>query len=95
MALTFFDYKLGISQGRMKSADGEDYVFVLGNAERGDYGWFKEGDNLTEINKGDVIFVPAGDFHGTIAGEEGMVVIACQGPPDVKLMKGERNTDQK
>jgi quercetin dioxygenase-like cupin family protein len=55
-------------------------------------GWLKEGEQLTPIGPGDVIFVPPGERHGTVAGPEGMVVVSCQGPPDLKLYTGERDS---
>ncbi len=42
MAIDFFNYKLGISQGRMK--DQDHYVFVLGDAERGNIGYLTQDD---------------------------------------------------
>ncbi len=54
MALDFFSYKLGISQGRMETPDGEDYVFILGDAERGDYGYFKQGDYAEIVQETDL-----------------------------------------
>ncbi|MDJ0767105.1 MAG: hypothetical protein QNJ97_29295 [Myxococcota bacterium] len=44
MALDFFNFRLGIGQGRMKGQDSDDYVFVLGDAVPGNYGCLKQGD---------------------------------------------------
>lgn len=68
----------------------EDVFLVLEGS-----GFFKEGGKLTPIGPGDVVFVPPGEVHGTIAGPEGMVVISCQGPPDVKLYTGERDSSRR
>jgi quercetin dioxygenase-like cupin family protein len=89
VSLSYIKFRPGAEFPQHEHDNSEDVFYVVEGS-----GWFKEGDKLTAINKGDVIYVPVGDFHGTIAGQQGMVVIACQGPPDVKLMKGERNTDQ-
>lgn len=68
----------------------EDVFLVLeGN------GWFREGDKRTPIGPGDVVFIPPGERHGTIAGPQGMVVISCQGPPDPKLYTGERDSSRR
>lgn len=68
----------------------EDVFLVLeGN------GWLKEGERLTPIGPGDVVFVPPGEVHGTVAGPQGMLVISCQGPPDPKLYSGERDSSRK
>lgn len=58
-------------------------------------GWLKEGDRLTPIGPGDVIFVPPNERHGTVAGPQGMVVVSCQGPPDPKLYTGERDSSRR
>jgi quercetin dioxygenase-like cupin family protein len=68
----------------------EDVFLVLEGS-----GWFREGDRRTPIGPGDVVFVPAGEVHGTIAGPEGMVVVSCQGPPDAKLYSGERDSSRR
>jgi quercetin dioxygenase-like cupin family protein len=68
----------------------EDVFLVLEGT-----GWFKEGEKLTAIGPGDVVFIPPGERHGTVAGPQGMVVISCQGPPDPKLYTGERDSSRK
>lgn len=68
----------------------EDVFLVLEGS-----GWLREGDKRTPIGPGDVIFVPPGEVHGTIAGPQGMLVISCQGPPDPKLYTGERDSSRK
>jgi quercetin dioxygenase-like cupin family protein len=70
--------------------NSEDVFLVLEGS-----GWFKEGDKLTPIQPGDVVFIPAGERHGTVAGPNGMVVVSCQGPPDPKLYTGERDSSRK
>jgi quercetin dioxygenase-like cupin family protein len=65
----------------------EDVFLVLEGS-----GWLKEGSKLTPIGPGDVIFVPPGEVHGTVAGPQGMVVVSSQGPPDPKLYTGERDS---
>ena len=68
----------------------EDVFLVLEGT-----GWFKEGEKLTAIGPGDVVFIPPGERHGTVAGPNGMVVISCQGPPDPKLYTGERDSSRR
>jgi quercetin dioxygenase-like cupin family protein len=58
-------------------------------------GWLREGDKRTPIGPGDVVFIPPGELHGTIAGPDGMVVVSCQGPPDAKLYTGERDSSRR
>ncbi len=69
--------------------ESEDVFFVLEGT-----GWLKEGEKLTPIGPGDVVFVPAGERHGTVAGPDGMLVVSCQGPPDGKLYTGERDSSR-
>jgi quercetin dioxygenase-like cupin family protein len=68
----------------------EDVFLVLEGS-----GWFKEGTKMTPIAPGDVVFIPAGEIHGTVAGPEGMLVVSCQGPPDRKLYTGERDSSRR
>jgi quercetin dioxygenase-like cupin family protein len=76
----------GAEFSQHKHDRSEDVFIVLEGS-----GWFKQGEDLSPIGKGDVVFVPVGETHGTVAGPQGMVVAACQGPPDEKLYRGERN----
>ena len=69
--------------------ESEDVFFVLEGS-----GWFQEDKKRTPIGPGDVVFVPAGEQHGTVAGPDGMLVISCQGPPDPKLFSGERDNSR-
>ena len=48
-------------------------------------------DRTERFARGDGVFIPPGEQHGTIAGPEGMVTLSCQGPPDAKLYTGERD----
>ena len=68
----------------------EDVFLVLEGS-----GWVREGEKLTPIAPGDVVFIPAGETHGTLAGPDGMAVVSCQAPPDAKLYTGERNPPAK
>jgi quercetin dioxygenase-like cupin family protein len=65
--------------------ESEDVFVVLEGS-----GVLKQGKIERPIKAGDVVFVPAGEIHGTVAGPEGMVCISCQAPPDRKLYSGER-----
>ena len=43
------------------------------------------------IEPGDVILVSEGEFHGTVAGPNGLTCVSVQAPPDVKLYDGSRD----
>ena len=59
--------------------ESEDVLFVFAGS-----GWLKEGERMTPIQAGDVIFVRPGEVHGVVAGPSGMAVLGCQAPPDPK-----------
>ena len=64
----------------------EDLILVL---EGG--GHIRIGDKRLPIETGDVILVSEGEFHGTIAGPDGLTCVSVQAPPDPKLFDGSRN----
>lgn len=61
----------------------EDLILVL----EGD-GVIKLEDKEFPIEAGDVIHVAVGEYHGTVAGPNGMVACSCQAPIDTKLFTG-------
>lgn len=63
----------------------EDLILVL----EGD-GVIRLDDKEYPISAGDVILVSEGEFHGTVAGPNGMTAVSCQAPIDEKLYTGER-----
>lgn len=66
----------------------EDAIIVL---EGG--GAIRQGAVYTPITAGEVIFVPAGEVHGTVNTTPTMArLISFQAPPDMALYRGERDT---
>ena len=66
----------------------EDAIVVL---EGG--GAIRQGSVHTPIDAGDVIFVPAGEVHGTVNTTPNRArLISFQAPPDMALYRGERDT---
>ena len=61
----------------------EDVIIVL----EGD-GLVKLDDDEFPIEAGNVILVSEGEYHGTVAGPNGMVACSCQAPIDAKLFEG-------
>ena len=56
-------------------------------------GAIRQGSVYTPITAGDVIFVPAGEVHGTVNTTPNMArLISFQAPPDMALYRGERDT---
>ena len=65
----------------------EDAIVVL---EGG--GAIRQGDVYTPIRAGDMIFVPAGEIHGTVNTTDKQArLISFQSPPDMALYRGERD----
>jgi len=64
----------------------EDLIFVLEGS-----GVIRLDDQEFPIEKGDVILVSEGEFHGTVAGPEGLTCVSVQAPPDTRLYDGSRN----
>jgi uncharacterized cupin superfamily protein len=64
----------------------EDLILVLDGA-----GVIRLDDREFPIGPGDVILVAPGEFHGTVAGPNGLTCVSCQAPPDLKLYTGERS----
>ncbi len=89
VTFNYIRYAAGAEFPQHQHDSSEDVFFVLEGS-----GWFKEGEKLTPIGPGDVVFIPAGEMHGTVAGPQGMLVVSCQGPPDSKLYTGERDSSR-
>ena len=64
----------------------EDLILVL---EGG--GVIRLDEDEFPIEAGDVIHISVGEFHGTVAGPNGLTCVSCQAPPDAELYTGERN----
>ena len=65
----------------------EDAIVVL---EGG--GAIRQGNVYTPIRAGDLIFVPAGEIHGTVNTTDKQArLISFQSPPDMALYRGERD----
>ena len=61
----------------------EDLILVL----EGD-GVIRLDDQEFPIGPGDVILVSEGEYHGTVAGPNGLTCVSCQAPPDLALYQG-------
>ncbi len=67
--------------------ESEDVIVVLEGS-----GQIRSGDRLLPFQAGDVLYVPAGVFHGTTnTGDEPVVMFSCQAPPDPDLYTGEKD----
>ena len=58
------------------------------------HGVIRSGEERLPIGPWDVVYVPAGVVHGTInTGDEPLVMISCQVPPDQALYTGQSATE--
>jgi quercetin dioxygenase-like cupin family protein len=83
--LTFNYAKFGPGQAFKQHIHphSEDLILVL---EGG--GVIKLDDKAFPIEPGNVIHVAAGEFHGTVAGPEGLLCVSVQAPIDYALYQG-------
>ena len=79
VAVNYTRYEPGDEFPQHVHEESEDVLFVFTGS-----GWLKEGERMTPIQAGDVIFVRPGEVHGVVAGPSGMAVLGCQAPPDPK-----------
>jgi len=63
----------------------EDLILVLEGS-----GVIRLDDKEFPIEPGDVILVSEGEFHGTVAGPNGLVCVSVQAPPDPRLYDGSK-----
>ena len=61
----------------------EDLILVLEGGGVIRHNWAEH-----PIAAGDVILVSPGEYHGTVAGSEGLVCVSVQAPIDPKLYRG-------
>jgi quercetin dioxygenase-like cupin family protein len=85
ITLNYIVFAAGQEFPQHEHGESEDVFVILEGS-----GVLKQGEEERPIEAGDVVYVPAGEVHGTIAGPEGMVCISCQAPPDRRLYTGER-----
>jgi len=86
ITLNYITFGPGQEFPQHEHGESEDVFVILEGS-----GVLKQGEMELRIEAGDVVYVPAGEIHGTIAGPNGMVCISCQAPPDTKLYSGERD----
>ncbi len=86
ITLNYIAFSAGQEFPQHDHGESEDVFVILEGS-----GVLKQGKSERPIKAGDVVYVPAGEVHGTIAGPQGMVCISCQAPPDPKLYSGERD----
>jgi quercetin dioxygenase-like cupin family protein len=88
--LTFNYGKFGPGQAFKQHihAHSEDLILVLEGS-----GVIRLDDQEYPIEAGDVIHVSEGEYHGTVAGPDGLLCVSCQAPIDPELYRGGSQPD--
>jgi len=82
ITLNYAEFEPGQAFNQHIHKSSEDVIVVLKGK-----GWIRVEGTDHPIEEGDVVYVPPGEQHGTIA-ETAMVMFSCQAPPDLDLYKG-------
>jgi mannose-6-phosphate isomerase-like protein (cupin superfamily) len=83
LTLNYGVHEPGMEFAQHIHAHSEDVIVCLSGR-----GVVRSGETLVPFAAGDVIYVPAGVVHGTInTGDEPLVMISCQAPPDLDLYR--------
>src|SRR5438093_10387236 len=77
LAVNYTRYEPGAEFPQHIHEDSEDVLFVVSGS-----GWLKDGERMTPIAAGDVIFVSTGEATGAVAGPSGMEILGCSAPAD-------------
>jgi len=83
LTFNYAKFSPGVAFKQHIHESSEDLIIVLG----GD-GVIRLDDNEYPIKEGDVILVSEGEYHGTVAGPNGLFCVSVQAPPDPKLYQG-------
>jgi uncharacterized cupin superfamily protein len=86
LTFNYARFEPGVAFTQHAHERSEDLILVL---EGG--GVIRLDDEEFPIGKGDVILVSEGEFHGTVAGPEGLTCVSVQAPPDLRLYDGSRD----
>ena len=88
LTFNYAKFEPGVAFTQHIHEHSEDLIIVL---EGG--GVIRLDDQELPIEPGDVILVSEGEFHGTVAGPNGLTCVSVQAPPDRKLYDGSRERE--
>ena len=87
ITLNYVEHAPGVTFTPHVHEESEDVIIVL----RG-RGQIVSNDDVVSFDAGDVLYVPAGVYHGTTnTGDEPLIMFSCQAPPDPGLYTGEKD----
>jgi quercetin dioxygenase-like cupin family protein len=90
LTFNYARFEPGVAFAQHIHEHSEDLILVLEGS-----GAIRLDDQEFPIEAGDVILVSEGEFHGTVAGPNGLTCVSVQAPPDPKLYDGSRNRPPK
>jgi mannose-6-phosphate isomerase-like protein (cupin superfamily) len=87
ITLNYVEHAPGVTFTPHVHDESEDVIIVLSG-----HGTIVSNDDVVAFEAGDVLYVPAGVYHGTTnTGDEPLIMFSCQAPPDVALYTGARD----
>ena len=81
LTLNYSEFEPGQVFNQHIHKKSEDIIVVLKGK-----GWIRVEGVDYPIEEGDVIYIPPGELHGTIA-DTAMIMFSCQAPPDLDLYR--------
>lgn len=87
ITLNYVEHAPGVTFTPHVHERSEDVIVILKGR-----GHIVSNDDFIPFEAGDVLYVPAGVYHGTTnTGDEPLIMFSCQAPPDVALYTGAKD----
>ncbi|MBM3188143.1 MAG: cupin domain-containing protein [Chloroflexi bacterium] len=87
ITLNYVEHAPGVTFTPHVHEQSEDVIVVLSG-----HGTIVSNDDIVPFEAGDVLYVPAGVYHGTTnTGDEPLIMFSCQAPPDPALYTGQKD----
>lgn len=87
ITLNYAEHGPGVTFTPHVHEESEDVIMVLEGR-----GEIVSNDEVIEFVAGDILYVPAGVYHGTTnTGDGPLIMFSCQAPPDPALYTGEKD----
>lgn len=87
ITLNYVEHAPGVTFTPHVHEVSEDVIIVLSGR-----GTIVSNDEVVPFEAGDVLYVPAGVYHGTTnTGDKPLIMFSCQAPPDAALYTGEKD----
>jgi mannose-6-phosphate isomerase-like protein (cupin superfamily) len=87
LTFNYFEHEPGATFTPHVHENSVDLIIILSGS-----GQIVSNDDTVKFESGDILYVPAGVYHGTTnTGEEPLVMFSIQAPPDPALYTGEKD----